>query len=151
MQENLALLLPLFLLVLMMVFMWRSNKKNRERQQQMRAELAPGVEVMTQGGIFGTLTEVDSDENIAIIESTPGTSLKVHLATIVNVISPEVVVPDDASSLTDNTSVVDDSANSTAAESVATESDAATTSLADAADLPKEDGDDEADNEQPKA
>lgn len=128
------LFLPLILLVLMMVFMWRSNKKNQERQQQLRAQLAPGVEVMTQSGIFGTVVEIDQDLNTAIIETTPGTNLKVHSATIVNVVSPDVVVPDDASSLTDDTATADDAAPHT-----------------DETDAPEIDGDDETNNEQPKA
>lgn len=139
------LFLPLILLVLMMVFMWRSNKKNQERQQQLRAQLAPGVEVMTQSGIYGTVIEIDHDLNTAIIETTPGTNLKVHSATIVNVVSPDVVVPDDASSLTDDTAIADDAAPHT------DEAEAAANPPADATDASDIDGDDEANNEQPKA
>lgn len=142
---DIMLFLPLILLVLMMVFMWRSNKKNQERQQQLRAQLAPGVEVMTQSGIYGTVIEIDHDLNTAIIETTPGTNLKVHSATIVNVVSPDVVVPDDASSLTDDTAIADDAAPRTDA------TDAPAHPLADEVDASDTDGDDETNNEQPKA
>ena len=96
------LILPLVLLAVMMFFMWRTNKRNQEKQQQIRESMAPGVEVMTQAGIYGTLIELDADSHVAVIETTPGTRLRVHSATIVNVVTPTVVVPDDASALTDD-------------------------------------------------
>lgn len=98
---DMMLVLPLVLLAVMMFFMWRGNKRNTERQQQMRQSMAPGVEVMTQAGIYGTIVEVDEENNVVTIESTPGTSIRVHSATVVNVITPSVVVPDDASELDD--------------------------------------------------
>lgn len=103
---DLTLLLPLALLVLMMVFMWRSNKKRTAQQQELRAKIQPGVEVMTQSGIFGTLISVDDATNVATVETSPGVLLRVHKATIANVVEPAVEVPNDASALTGD--VVDD-------------------------------------------
>ena len=94
------LFLPLVLLVVMMIFMWRNNKKMQERQAQVRSEMTVGTEVMTQAGIYGTIVEVDPENSITTIESTPGTRLRVHTATVVNIVTPAVDVPDDASSLT---------------------------------------------------
>ncbi len=103
---DLMLVLPLLLLVVMMIFMWRSNKKRQEQQQEMRQQLVPGTEVMTQAGIYGTIVDVDADNNVATIESAPGTQLRVHSATIVNVVTP--TVPDDASALTGDEPVIDE-------------------------------------------
>lgn len=103
---DLMLVLPLLLLVVMMIFMWRSNKKRQEQQQEMRQQLVPGTEVMTQAGIYGTIVEMDDDSHIATIESAPGTRLRVHSQTIVNVVTP--TVPDDASSLTGDEPIVDE-------------------------------------------
>lgn len=99
-SSNLMLVLPLVLLAVMMFFMWRSNKRNREKQQEIRESMTTGVEVMTQAGIYGTLIEIDNENNVAVIETTPGTRLRVHSATIVNVVQPAIEVPDDASALT---------------------------------------------------
>jgi|UPI0003815D66 preprotein translocase subunit YajC len=110
---DLMLVLPLLLLVVMMIFMWRSNKKRQEQQQEMRQQLVPGTEVMTQAGIYGTIVEVDTDNNVATIESGPGTVLRVHSATIVNVVTP--TVPDDASALTDDDAALDDNDSLTGA------------------------------------
>lgn len=108
---DLMLVLPLLLLVVMMIFMWRSNKKRQEQQQEMRQQLVPGTEVMTQAGIYGTIVDIDADNNVATIESAPGTQLRVHSATIVNVVTP--TVPDDASALTGDEPVIDESSYDT--------------------------------------
>jgi len=102
---DLMLVLPLLLLVVMMVFMWRSNKKRQAQQQEMRQQLVPGTEVMTQAGIYGTIVDMVEANNVVTIESGPGTQLRVHSATIVNVVTP--TVPDDASSLTGEESADD--------------------------------------------
>lgn len=98
-SNSLMLILPLVLLVVMMLFMWRNNKKMQERQAQVRSEMQVGTEVMTQAGLYGTIVDVDTENNITTIESAPGTRLRVHSATIVNIVTPATAVPDDASSL----------------------------------------------------
>lgn len=111
----------------MMIFMWRSNKKRTAQQQEMRSKILPGVEVMTQAGIFGTLVEVDEADNVATIETSPGVLIRVHNQTIAHVVEPKIDVPDDASELT-GTEGVDDAdkpadENDSAAESGARDGD----------------------------
>ncbi|MDJ1371043.1 preprotein translocase subunit YajC [Gulosibacter molinativorax] len=87
----------------MMVFMWRSNKKRTAQQQELRAKIQPGAEVMTQSGIFGTLLSVDEASNVATLETSPGVEIRVHSQTIAHVVEPKIEVPDDASELTGDT------------------------------------------------
>lgn len=101
--QQLMLIVPLLLIVVMMFFMWRGNKKRQEQQQQMRTKLVPGVDVMTQAGILGTLVDIDEANNVATLESAPGSRVRVHSATIIQIIEP--TVPDDASSLTGDTTL----------------------------------------------
>ena len=61
----------------------------------MQSKLQPGAEVMTQHGIFGTLISIDDEKNEAIIETTPGTQLRVHRQTLSRVIEPELEPLDD--------------------------------------------------------
>lgn len=97
-QIDFMLVIPLVLLGAMLLFMWRGNKKRQEQQTQMRSQMVVGADVMTQAGIYGTITEIDAEHNITTIETTPGTRMRVHSSTIVNILTP--AVPDDASSLT---------------------------------------------------
>jgi len=51
---------------------------------------------MTSQGIFGKLLSIDTDKNEAIIETTPGTKLRVHSQTIAKVVEDTPVVDEDA-------------------------------------------------------
>lgn len=83
-----TLILLAGLLVVMIFFTWRSSRKRKADAEQMQTKLQPGAEIMTQHGIFGTLISLDDEKNEAIVETTPGTRLRVHRQTIVRVIDP---------------------------------------------------------------
>jgi preprotein translocase subunit YajC len=52
-------------------------QRNRQRQQQaLVASLQVGDEVMTNGGIFGTIVDIDDDEGIVTVEIAPGTRIR---------------------------------------------------------------------------
>lgn len=91
-----TLILLAGLLVVMIFFTWRNSKKRKAEAEEMQTKLLPGAEVMTQHGIFGTLVSIDDDTNEAVIESTPGTRLRVHRQTIARVVEPELESGDDA-------------------------------------------------------
>lgn len=73
---------------LLIVVMFRNSRKRQRATEELRAQIVPGADVMTQGGLFGTLISVDEDSNEAIIETTPGTLLRVHRMTISQVTTP---------------------------------------------------------------
>ena len=79
----------------LIVFMFISSRRRRRDAEAQREKIVPGVEVMTSQGIFGTLLSIDQDKNEAIIETTPGTKLRVHSQTIAKVVE-EPVVEDEA-------------------------------------------------------
>ena len=78
----------------LIVFMFISSRRRRRDAETQRSKIQPGVEVMTSQGIFGTLLSIDADKNEAIIETTPGTRLRVHSQTIAKVV--DETVPDEA-------------------------------------------------------
>ena len=78
----------------MIFFMFRNSRKRRRDAEEMQAKLQPGAEVMTQHGIYGTLISIDDEKNEAIIETTPGTRLRVHRQTVARVIDPVVAEED---------------------------------------------------------
>jgi preprotein translocase subunit YajC len=79
----------------LIVFMFLSSRRRRRDAEAMREKIVPGAEVMTSQGIFGTLISVDEEKNEAIIETTPGTQLRVHSQTIAKVVEPIEPVVDD--------------------------------------------------------
>jgi preprotein translocase subunit YajC len=84
-----TLILLAGLLVVMIFLTWRSSRKRKADAEEMQTKLQPGAEIMTQHGIFGTLISLDDEKNEAIVETTPGTRLRVHRQVIVRVVDPE--------------------------------------------------------------
>jgi preprotein translocase subunit YajC len=95
-DSNLLLNVGLFaLLAIVIIFMFRNSRKRRRDQEELQTKMVPGAEVMTQTGIFGTLVSIDEDTNQAIIETTPGTKLRVHRQVLARVVEPEVPVDEE--------------------------------------------------------
>jgi preprotein translocase subunit YajC len=79
----------LIIAVLLIGFMLYSSRRNRKRQADLRQAIVPGVEVMTNFGLFGKLLSVDEATNVAEVETTPGTIVRVHRQTLSKVVAPE--------------------------------------------------------------
>lgn len=76
------------LLGVMVIFMFRNSRKRKRDAEELQNKFVVGAEVMTQHGIYGTLVSLDDEKNEAVIETTPGTKLRVHRQTISRVIDP---------------------------------------------------------------
>lgn len=62
----------IILLVVMVGMMWwqsRSAKKQQEEKKNFRSNLQPGTQVITIGGIIGTVVSVDSEYEEIVIDS----------------------------------------------------------------------------------
>lgn len=71
-----GLALPI-LLIVGFYFLLIRPQRNRQRQQQaLVASLEVGDEVMTNGGIFGTIVDIDDDEGVVTVEIAPGTRIR---------------------------------------------------------------------------
>lgn len=91
------LTIGLFALIAVMIFfMFRNSRKRRQEAEELALKMVPGAEIMTQHGIYGTLISLDEEKNEAIVETTPGTQLRVHRQTLARVVEPEVVEAADA-------------------------------------------------------
>jgi preprotein translocase subunit YajC len=117
------------LLVVMIFFTWRSSRKRKADAEEMQSKLQPGAEVMTQHGIFGTLISIADEKNEAIIETTPGTRLRVHRQTVSRVIEPELEPLDDE--------VIDDADVETSVEADDTPSDSTEPEFGERTEKPK--------------
>lgn len=90
------LTIGLFALIAVMIFfMFRNSRKRRQEAEELALKMVPGAEIMTQHGIYGTLVSLDEEKNEAIIETTPGTQLRVHRQTLARVVEPEVAEEED--------------------------------------------------------
>lgn len=79
-------LMMMAVLALMVVFMIRNSRKQKADREALVAKVVTGANVMTTSGIFGTVLSIDDAENEIVIESTPGTKLRVHRQAIVSVV-----------------------------------------------------------------
>jgi len=71
-----SMLLPFALIFVVFYFiMWRPQSKQREAQQKLLAALTVGDEIVTAGGIIGTIKSID--DPIVTIEISKGTKMKV--------------------------------------------------------------------------
>ena len=74
-----------FLLLYLIVV--RPQKKRQAQQQQMNNELRVGDEVLTVGGIYGTVSRVDEDE--VTVQIAPATEVRVARRAIAGVTRDE--------------------------------------------------------------
>lgn len=79
-------LLMLAALGVLIIFMFRSNRKRQAAARDLQSNMQPGVEVMLQSGIFGTIVAIDEETNRVTVQSGPGTQLIVHRNAVANVV-----------------------------------------------------------------
>lgn len=71
-----GLALPLLLLVGFYFLLIRPQRNRQRAQQALLASLEVGDEVLTTGGVFGTIVEIDEEENVLTVEIAPGTRIR---------------------------------------------------------------------------
>ena len=90
-----TLILIAVVLAVFVFFQFRSSRKRQKDAAERVATLLPGVEVMTNFGLYGTLVSIDEEENIAFLEIAPKTIIRLHRQVILKAVDP--VVAEDAS------------------------------------------------------
>jgi preprotein translocase subunit YajC len=90
-----TLILIAVALAVFVLFQFRTSRKRAKETAARQAAIEPGVEIMTNYGLYGTILSIDEDSNMALIESTPGTVLKIHRQTILKVVEEETPVADE--------------------------------------------------------
>ncbi|HSC51386.1 MAG TPA: preprotein translocase subunit YajC [Gaiellaceae bacterium] len=106
------LIIIVVLFAVMWLFLVRPQRRRQVEQAQMQETLEPGAEVLTAGGIHGTVRELHDD--VVHVEIAPGTVVRVDRRAIAGVAQepehesetedgpaptphPEQAAPDDAS------------------------------------------------------
>jgi preprotein translocase subunit YajC len=88
-QPNmLATLLPLLLIVVVMYFlMIRPQQKRQKQHQAMVNALKTGDEVVTTGGMYGTVAGVDDRKNVVYLKISQDIKVKVERHAVARVVA----------------------------------------------------------------
>ena len=92
-----TLILIAVALAVLVFFQFRSSRKRKQDAENRLSTLLPGVEVMTNFGLYGTLVSIDEEDNIALLEIAPGTIVKLHRQVILKAVEEPVEEPEDDS------------------------------------------------------
>ncbi|MCU1545684.1 MAG: yajC [Homoserinimonas sp.] len=88
------------------VFMqFRTAKKRRTEATELQAKMVPGTEIMTNYGLFATIISIDDETNEALIETTPGTVLRIHRQTILKAVEDATAPSEDAPEQADDADI----------------------------------------------
>ncbi|MCU1583636.1 MAG: preprotein translocase subunit YajC [Microbacteriaceae bacterium] len=91
-----SLILIAVALAVFVFFQFRTSRKRAKETAARQSAIGPGVEIMTNYGLYGTVISIDEDTNVALIETTPGTVLKIHRQTILKAVEDETPASDEA-------------------------------------------------------
>ncbi|KXT83540.1 preprotein translocase subunit YajC [Streptococcus panodentis] len=89
---NLQLILMFVAMIGLMFFMQRSQKKQAEKRMESLNKLQKGYEVITIGGLYGTVDEVDTDKKIVVLD-VDGVYLTFELTAIKTVLPLSEGIP----------------------------------------------------------
>lgn len=98
------------LLVFMFINTRRRTKQMKAEQEEKATKTVPGVKVLLQGGLYGTIVAYDADDldTPALVEIAPGTIIEVHSQAILRIVEPKDVIVEDAVAVDTNDEVVVD-------------------------------------------
>lgn len=74
------------LIILMVVFMIRNSRKQKQAREELNNKVVKGASIMTTAGIFGTVLSVNDEENEIVLESTPGTVIRLHRQSVASIV-----------------------------------------------------------------
>ena len=82
----------LIILLAMFVLLWalliRPQKAKQQRQQAMLSEIDPGDEILTVGGIYGIVQEIDEDDDL-VVEIADGIHVRISRRAVASVVKPD--------------------------------------------------------------
>ena len=79
---------PIFMLVLMFVIMWffmiRPQRKQQKAIEAFRNSLTAGTQVVTSGGIYGTVKDIinENGRSIVVLEIASGVKIKIDKSSV---------------------------------------------------------------------
>ena len=83
---SLVILLPLLLLFYFLGI--RPGRKRMQQMQQVQGAVAPGREVVTTAGLYGTVTGVDEASGDVTLEIAPGVNARFDRRAVMRIVDP---------------------------------------------------------------
>ena len=77
-DSSLMWIMLILMFAIMYFFMIRPQQKKQKEIQKFRNSLEPGMEVVTYGGIHGTVKEIDDAKNVVTLEVARDVKIKVE-------------------------------------------------------------------------
>ncbi len=90
MQQYQPLIMLGLIIVIMWFFIFRPQQKKQKEIQKFRNSIAEGQNVVTAGGIYGTVKKIDETDNALLIEVAKGVCIKVDRNSVYATAQPTV-------------------------------------------------------------
>ena len=82
----------LILLVAMLVLLWvlliRPQRSRQRQQQELLSNVEPGDEILTVGGLYGIVQEIDEEDDL-IVEVADAVHVRIARRAVAGVVKPE--------------------------------------------------------------
>ena len=79
-------------LILMVVFMIRNSRKQKQSRDELNAKIVAGADIMTTSGIYGTIKSIDDVENEIYLETTPKVVIRIHRQAVASIVTKSPAV-----------------------------------------------------------
>lgn len=70
--------------VIMYFFMIRPQNKKRKEIENFQNSITIGTQIVTAGGIYGVVREIDDANNILVVEISKGVCIRIHRSSVFN-------------------------------------------------------------------
>ena len=85
-MASLILLLAMF--VLLWVLLIRPQRRRQLKQQQLLTNIEPGDEILTVGGLYGIVRDIDEEDDL-IVEIAEGIQVRIARRAVGGVVKPD--------------------------------------------------------------
>ncbi len=85
-MASLILLLAMF--VLLWVLLIRPQRQRQMKQQQLLTSIEPGDEILTVGGLYGIVRDIDEEDDL-VVEIAEGIQVRIARRAVGGVVKPE--------------------------------------------------------------
>lgn len=89
-----SLIIIIAMFALLWVLLIRPQRAKQQKQQQMLSSVEPGDEILTVGGLYGIVQELDEDDDL-IVEIAEGIHVRVARRAVATVVKAEDEEDDD--------------------------------------------------------